>query len=225
MRFKFGSKVGEGGFGEVWRADDLELRRSVAIKLLHPDDPVTSTAQQHAQALARVEHRNVVRIYDITRLPHPTEGDERDAIVMEFLGGPTLAAVLSGPEISTRAADRICRGVIAGLAALHQEGIPHNDLSSENIQLGLEGEARLLDVLYRGTVGSRPILREQAFQRDLACLAREVGEVLVNPVGCTLRPSSDARPPTPSTFRRCSPPSRKRAVSMSLSGAIAGVPR
>lgn len=178
MRYRFEEVVGEGGFAEVWRATDLELRREVAIKLFHPGGSEIMSAKAQGAALARVDHPNVVRVLDVTLLPHPTDGDARNAVVMELLGGPTLEAVLNGPVLQRAEAQRLCQGVLDGLGALHEEGVVHCDLWSQNVQLTSDGTVRLLDVLYRGTYAANPGAFEQARREDIRLVARVLSDIL-----------------------------------------------
>ncbi len=178
MRYRLEEKVGEGGYAEVWRATDLQLRREVAIKLFKPGGSEIARASDQAAALARVDHPNVVRVYDVTVLPHPTEGDERRAVVMELLGGPTLEAILEGPNLLPEDARRLCYGVLDGLGALHADGVIHCDLWSQNIQLDSDGTVRVLDVLYRGTYADNPGAFERARREDIRLLARVLTDIL-----------------------------------------------
>ena len=180
-RFAFAEKIDSGGFADVYAATDLVLRRRVAIKLFRPGGTNISSAVDHAQALARISHHNVVRIYEVTKLPHPVEQDERSAIVMEYLDGPTLAKILSGPPLERARSAELCVGIIAGLKALHDEGIVHSDLHDENIQLDARGVPKILDVLYRGTLARLPETdRKGRIQQDVAVVAALLGQILIH---------------------------------------------
>lgn len=179
-RFLLEAKCGQGGFGEVWRAQDRQLRRSVAIKLMEPSGsggPAISGALEHAQALARVNHPNVVRIYDLGTLAHPETGDPWDAIVMELLDGPSLADLLTG-VLSSKQAAKFCSDLMDGLEALHRAGIAHRDLHDENIMLH-DGGLKILDALYRGTLdGVSQTQRELLLRADVMRLRSEIARVL-----------------------------------------------
>lgn len=180
-KFAFEKKVDSGGFAEVYAATDLVLRRRVAIKLFRPGGTDISTAVDHAQALGRISHQNVVRIYEVTKLLHPVDRDERSAIVMEYLDGPTLAKILSGPPLERVQWVELCMGIIAGLKALHDGGIVHSDLHDENIQLDASGVPKILDVLYRGTLARLPVVeRKRRIQQDVAVVAALLGQILIH---------------------------------------------
>ena len=180
QRFKLEAKLGNGGFGEVWRARDLQLRRTVAIKLMEPSGsggPAISGALEHAQALARVSHPNVVRIYDLGSLAHPETGELWDAIVMELLDGPSLAELLTG-EMPREQAEKFCNGLVDGLEALHRAGIAHSDLHDENIMLH-DGVLKILDALYRGTLdGVSQVRRQLLLGADVMRLRNEISRIL-----------------------------------------------
>lgn len=180
-RFKLEAEIGKGGFGAVWRAQDLHLRRVVAIKLMEPGgsagSPISS-ALDHAQALARVNHPNIVRIYDVGSLAHPVTGEPWNAIVMELIDGPRLAELLAG-ELSSEQADGLGRGLLDGLEALHKAGVAHSDLHDGNIMLH-DGIPKIIDVLYRGTLEGAPeAQRDILLSTDIKRLRHLISSVLV----------------------------------------------
>ncbi|MCB9679107.1 MAG: protein kinase [Alphaproteobacteria bacterium] len=177
-RYEFIKKVGEGGWGEVWKARDSQLRRIVAIKLFFPGGSAIASAEGQAAALARVSNRHVVTVFDVLRLDHPVEEDERDALVMEFIGGPTLDELINKGRMTVELGDEIIRGILGGIQALHDEGVIHMDLSTHNIMLTSEGVPKILDVLYAGTVAGRPQLRDDGIRTDAKHVVREVVNVL-----------------------------------------------
>ncbi|EDM74155.1 serine/threonine kinase PKN8 [Plesiocystis pacifica SIR-1] len=134
-RFELLEAVGEGSYGQVYRALDHVLAREVAIKIMRLGDP--ETADREARALAALVHPNVVRIYDQGR-----EDDYR-WIVMEWLSGPTLHAWCADKE----PAEILARYVEAGhgLAAAHRQGLVHRDFKANNAMLDGAGKAMLVD--------------------------------------------------------------------------------
>lgn len=143
-RYRIVAPLGRGGMGEVYRADDLRLGQSVAIKLLPASlerDPVRLEQLHSEVRLAReVSHANVARVYDI--------GDAQGEpfLTMEFVDGEDLASLLRrvgrpNPEKAIEMARQIC----AGLAALHQQGLLHRDLKPANIMLDGQGRVRIMD--------------------------------------------------------------------------------
>lgn len=178
-RYQLGERVGKGGWGQVFRAEDLVLRRWVAVKLFTPGGSAISSARDHAQALARVSHRNIVPIYDVGWMLHPEEGEPWDAVIMEWLEGPRLDECYTGP-LAEACADDICRGLLDGLEALHLAGLVHRDFHAENVMLH-RGVPKILDILYRGTMAEQSAAaRECALRADVKQLAVELSTLLVH---------------------------------------------
>ncbi len=147
-RYRVVAFLGKGGMGEVYRADDLELAQSVAIKLLPARvaaDPLLAERVRQEVRLARqVSHRNVCRIHDISRLSDAEGGDL--FISMEFVDGEDLATLLRriGRIPQDKAVD-IARQLCAALAAAHEQGVVHRDLKPANVMLDGRGNVRLTD--------------------------------------------------------------------------------
>lgn len=143
-RYRIVGCVGKGGMGEVFRADDLKLDQSVALKFLPPElaeDPAR-LAHFHAEVrLARqVTHPNVCRVHDIGDV------DGLPFLSMEFVDGEDLKVLLRriGRLPEDKAID-IARQICAGLAAGHKQGVLHRDLKPANIMLDGAGRVRLTD--------------------------------------------------------------------------------
>ncbi len=140
-RYQLRRCLGMGGFAHVYAADDPLLSRTVAIKL-----PLAGTAalddrfRHEAQVLAQLEHRNIVRIFDVGR----REDASSAFIVMELVVGTTLATWLSRPRAvaSTLA---VFHDAASGIAAAHALGILHRDIKPSNILLGDDGVAKVAD--------------------------------------------------------------------------------
>ena len=136
-------KVGEGSFGEVFRARDLQLDREVALKLLHEgsaDGEEGSTVIEEGRLLARVRHPNVATIYGADRR------EDRIGLWMEFLQGRTLSAVVreQGP-FGAREAVLVGMDLCRALAAVHAEGILHRDIKAQNVMRETGGRIVLMD--------------------------------------------------------------------------------
>jgi len=141
--YKIQSVVGAGGMGEVYRAHDSRLDRTVAIKVLpasfSADRDRLQRFAQEARAAAALNHPNILSIFDI--------GDQEGApyVVSELLEGETLRDRLkSGPTSNRKAIDYALQ-VARGLAAAHEKGIVHRDLKPENLFLTNDGRVKILD--------------------------------------------------------------------------------
>jgi serine/threonine-protein kinase len=143
-RYRISSILGKGGMGEVYRADDIKLGQTVALKFLPAtlalDARLLDLLHEEVRLGRLVTHPNVCRIYDI--------GEWGDAhfVAMEHVDGEDLARLLQriGRLPHDKAID-ITRGVAAGLAAAHAKGILHRDLKPANVMLDSHGDARITD--------------------------------------------------------------------------------
>ncbi|MFF4276696.1 protein kinase [Streptomyces sp. NPDC001536] len=152
-RFELEARLGGGGMGMVWRARDLVLHRLVAIKEVRPPDRdlaeydpeaarmLRERVLREARALARIDHPNVVTIH------HIVDGGEGTYpwIVMELVGGGSLADRLAQGPMPPAEAARIGRGVLAALTAAHDAGIQHRDVKPANVLLRPDGRPVLTD--------------------------------------------------------------------------------
>jgi len=151
-RFRIVAPLGRGGMGEVYRADDLKLGQTVALKLL-PDHLVSDPArlaQFHNEVrLARtISHRNVCRTYDIG------DADGRPFLTMEYVDGEDLASLLRriGRFPQDKAVE-VARQLCAGLAAAHDRGVLHRDLKPANVMIDGDGHVRITDFGLAGVAG------------------------------------------------------------------------
>ncbi|MGC2110807.1 MAG: protein kinase [Candidatus Korobacteraceae bacterium] len=137
------SPVGEGGMGEVYRARDTRLNRSVAVKVLPQaiatDPDRMRRFEQEARTVAALNHPNILAVYDVG------VQDGIPYLVTELLEGETLRERLDRGPVSVRKAVEIGLQVAHGLAAAHERGIVHRDLKPENIFLTKDGHTKLLD--------------------------------------------------------------------------------
>lgn len=145
--YKILEKLGEGGMGVVYKAQDITLDRSVAIKFLPArlsgSEENKARFMQEAKAAAALNHRHILNIYEI---------DERDGsmfLVMEFVEGKTLkhhiAELKSGSGLPINQAMDWMTQIAEGLHAAHQRQIIHRDIKSENIMIDRNGQLKIMD--------------------------------------------------------------------------------
>jgi hypothetical protein len=152
MQIKLDCKIGDGAYGEVWKARD-EIGRDVAVKIVRPADTLSGGALAHAKALALVNHDNVVRVYSFEELDDPDDpGSRVPCVVMELVAGPTLSERLRGARFSVDEVRDIGLGVVEGVAEIHARGIAHGDLHSDNIMI-VGSTAKIIDILYLSQTG------------------------------------------------------------------------
>jgi len=140
-RYRMIARVGRGGMGDVWRADDLILETPVALKLMHAASrPDRSRILQEVRLARQITHPAVCRVFDVG------EAGETIFFSMELVQGEDLAVLLkrTGRLSSERVLD-IARQLCAGLAAAHAEGVLHRDLKPANVLIDEDGRVRITD--------------------------------------------------------------------------------
>jgi predicted Ser/Thr protein kinase len=142
-RYRLLEKIGEGGFGSVYRGWDPELEREVAIKILHYRIASTDLKERllrEGRALARIRHANVVAVYGVE------SHADRVGLGMEFIRGETLDSVLrTHGTLNAREAMLIVEDVCRALAAVHRAGFVHRDVKARNVMREHGGRVVLMD--------------------------------------------------------------------------------
>ncbi len=143
LHYRLVEKIGEGGMGVVWKAEDTRLHRHVALKFVaESDSSDTKTVDRHlreARAASALNHANICSIHDIG------EWQGRRFIVMELLEGRSLHEHIGGKPLEIDAAVDLTIQIAAALGAAHAKGIVHRDIKPPNIFVTRDGCAKMLD--------------------------------------------------------------------------------
>ena len=142
-RYEIRSKLGEGGMGEVYLAQDAKLDRKVALKVLPPQVAALHDRMrrftQEAKAAAALNHPNIAHVYEID------EVEGQHFIAMEFIDGQTLRQIIHDGVTDLPKLLRYLQHAAEGLAKAHAAGIVHRDLKPDNIMVTRDGHAKILD--------------------------------------------------------------------------------
>jgi TolB-like protein/predicted Ser/Thr protein kinase len=146
-------KVGEGGMGTVWKAEDVHLQRTVALKFLHAADDVPRLLRE-AQAAASLSHPNICTVYEVD--------PERGFLAMEWVEGRTLHETIGGRPLPAEQALSLALQIGEGLRAAHHRGVVHRDVKSANVLVTPQGQAKILDFGLARVAGQAGLTREGA---------------------------------------------------------------
>jgi serine/threonine protein kinase len=184
--YKILEKLGEGGMGIVYKAQDQKLDRLLALKFLPPHLTVTENDKarflQEAKAASAINHPNVCVIHDIQ------EYDDRQFIIMEYVEGVTLRQLIMDNDQSRRQAYPPTGGlslkdvieyalqISAALEAAHNKGVVHRDIKSENIIVSSTNQIKVMDFGLAKLKGSLKLTKTSSTVGTLAYMAPEVIE-------------------------------------------------
>ncbi len=145
LHYKIIEKIGEGGMGVVYKAQDTKLERTVAIKFLPRQIAVNSEERERfkieAKAAASLNHPNIATIHAIE------EVDDEMFIVMEFIEGQELKEIVVGAQHAVPLPDVIdyTNQIASGLQAAHEKDVTHRDIKSANIMVTDKGQVKIMD--------------------------------------------------------------------------------
>jgi serine/threonine-protein kinase len=168
--------LGAGGMGEVYRARDTRLRREIAIKVL--PDTFASDAQRlgrferEAQLLASLSHPNIAAIHGFD------EAGGMHFLVLELVGGETLAERLAEGPLELEESLNIGRQIAEGLEAAHERGVIHRDLKPSNVKITPEGKVKVLDFGLAKALGGEPSTPDLSQSPTVAPRATSAGIIL-----------------------------------------------
>jgi predicted ATPase len=170
------AQIGAGGMGEVYRARDTRLGRSVALKILpgsfSSDGEQLRRFEREARSASALNHPNIITIYEL--------GEEAGIhyIAMELIDGKTLRALLGAGGLPIRKVIEIAAQIAEGLAKAHEAGIVHRDLKPDNLMVTHDGFVKILDF---GLVKNLPVGETSADDSTLTVTDTRTGAILGTP--------------------------------------------
>ena len=156
--YKILKKIGEGGMGVVYKAEDTKLHRIVALKFL-PLDKLGGKQEKNrfireAQASAALNHTNIATVYEID------EHEGQSFIVMEYVGGKNLKEMIDDSPMKLKKALDIASQIAQGLQAAHDKGVVHRDIKSSNIMVTEKGQVKVMDFGLAKLAGSSMLTKK-----------------------------------------------------------------
>jgi serine/threonine protein kinase/tetratricopeptide (TPR) repeat protein len=164
-RYEIRSKIGEGGMGEVYLAEDTKLDRKVALKIL-PAEVASHRDRmerfvREAKAAAALNHPNIAHIYEID------EADGVHFIAMELVEGETLDGSINGKPLQLKEALAIATQIAEGLSEAHGHGIIHRDIKPGNIIIAARGPVKVMDFGLAKVIEAREAINPEAETKNL----------------------------------------------------------
>ena len=193
-------KLGAGGMGEVYLAEDTELKRRVALKFLtggcRSDTETIARFKSEAQALAAISHPNIVSVFEIS------EHEGHPFIAMEFIDGSTLTRYANEADRSVDQLLDVFTQVSQGLDKAHNAGVVHRDIKPDNILIDEDGRARILDFGLAKLKNSARLTKEHTTRGTVQYMSPEQTEgstvdqrTDIWALGAVLYELMDGRPP------------------------------
>ena len=171
LHYKIQEKLGEGGMGVVYLAEDTKLKRQVAIKFLPKQ--ISADAEERkrfeieAQAAAALNHPNITTIHAIE------ESGETIFIVMEYINGIELKDKIKYGPLPDDEAITTAIQIAKGLTAAHNKGIVHRDIKTSNIMITNDGNVKIMDFGLAKVKGGTQVTKVGSYSRDAAYMSPE----------------------------------------------------
>jgi TolB-like protein/tetratricopeptide (TPR) repeat protein/predicted Ser/Thr protein kinase len=157
-KYKIIEELGRGGMGIVYKAEDIRLQRTVALKFLPPElvhiPEIKDRFRQEAKAAAALDHPNICTIYDFD------QAEDRAFISMAYIEGQSLRKRIDSGPLELEEALRIAVQVAEGLQEAHKRGIVHRDIKSANVMVTERGQAKVMDFGLARVAGATLVTRE-----------------------------------------------------------------
>jgi non-specific serine/threonine protein kinase len=171
--YKILEKLGEGGMGVVYKAEDTKLKRTVALKFLSPQAVGTSEEKtrfvHEAQAAASLNHTNICTVYEID------EAEGQSFIAMEHIDGQSLKAKIGARPMDLGGVIDITLQVAAGLREAHAKGIIHRDIKSANVMVTPAGQVKIMDFGLAKSPGKTQLTKDGTTVGTVAYMSPEQG--------------------------------------------------
>jgi TolB-like protein/Tfp pilus assembly protein PilF/predicted Ser/Thr protein kinase len=157
-KYKIVEEIGRGGMGVVFKAEDIRLKRTVALKFLPPElthiPDVKDRFMREAQAAAALDHPNICTVYEFD------QAEGKAFISMAYIEGQSLKRKIDSGPLELEEALKIATQVAEGLQEAHKKGVVHRDIKSANIMVTAQGQAKVMDFGLARVAGSTLVTRE-----------------------------------------------------------------